>query len=76
MATETSTGTSKSAGTKKGAAILGSGNIVHETSPDGLVWTADNTSLAAASQAWVVRDGTTLRMWYAYDEGIGQATLR
>jgi len=54
----------------------GWGNIVHETSPDGLVWTADNTSLAAAGQAWVVRDGTTLRMWYTDEDVIGQATSR
>jgi hypothetical protein len=52
------------------------GNVVHETSVDGFVWVADNTSLAMASEPWVVRDGATLRLWYTGDGGIGQATSR
>jgi hypothetical protein len=50
------------------------GSIRYATSADGLTWTTHGVSLSSGRDPCVVRDGTTLRMWYGGAGGIHTAT--
>jgi hypothetical protein len=51
-------------------------SIGHATSLDGIAWATWGESLAAPAESpAVLRDGDTLKMWYADGAGIGYATF-
>jgi hypothetical protein len=51
----------------------GEGGIRYATSADGLTWTPHGISLPSGNRPCVIRDGTTLRMWYGDGENINTA---